>query len=140
MIDNRSRISGMSLLLKMSKKRNLFLISLSISLIYIVLSLKGVEAGNDFLVIIGLFGFFSFFTTPILFLYFFANGRYDPSNFFKSILSETKSVEVKKKSPTQPKANPVVETNQDGQRMNNRNNARGKKRSSRKKFPRRKNS
>ena len=126
--------------MKMSKRRNLFLISLSISLIYIVLSLGGVEAGNDFLVIIGLFGFFSFFTTPILFLYFFANGRYDPTNIFKSILSESKSVEVKSKSPTQPKANPVLETNQDDKRMNNRNNARKKERRTRREFSTKKNS
>ena len=106
----------------MRKKRNLFLISLSITLLYILLSLRGADAGNNVLVIIGLFGFFSLFTTPILFLSILVNSRDDLPNIVKSILPETKSTKVNMKSSNRQEANKVVTTNQSDQRMNNRNN------------------
>tara|TARA_A100001011_G_scaffold34165_1_gene32602 strand:- start:12 stop:404 length:393 start_codon:yes stop_codon:yes gene_type:complete len=106
----------------MRKRRNLFLISLSIALIYIVLSLRGADAGNNVLVIIGLFGFFSLFTTPILFLSILVNNRDDLPNIVKSILPETKSTEVNTKASNRLEANKVVTNNQSDQRMKNRNN------------------
>ena len=106
----------------MRKRRNLFLISLSIALIYIVLSLRGADAGNNVLVIIGLFGFFSLFTTPILFLSILVNNRDDLPNIVKSILPETKSTEVNTKPSNRLEANKVVTNNQSDQRMKNRNN------------------
>ena len=106
----------------MRKRRNLFLISLSISLIYIVLSLRGADAGNNVLVIISLFGFFSLFTTPILFLSILVNNRDDLPNIVKSILPETKSTEVNTKPSNRLEANKVVTNNQSDQRMNNQNN------------------
>tara|TARA_A100001015_G_scaffold321383_1_gene451843 strand:+ start:3858 stop:4232 length:375 start_codon:yes stop_codon:yes gene_type:complete len=124
----------------MRKRRNLFLISLSIALIYIVLSLRGADAGNNVLVIIGLFGFFSLFTTPILFLSILVNNRDDLPNIVKSILPETKSTEVNTKPSNRLEANKVVTNNQSDQRMNNQNNDQKRNRRNRRKLSTRKNS
>jgi len=110
---------------------------------YIVLSLRGADAGNNILVIIGLFGFFSLFTTPILFLSILVNNRDDLPNIVKRILPETKSTEVNTKDSNRLEANKVVTSNQSDQRMNNRNNYQKRNRrnrSNRRKLSTRKNS
>ena len=71
---------------KAAKRRNLFLISLTISLIYLILSLKGADAGNSVFLIIGLLGFFSLFTTPILLFSFFINSKYELKKGKESII------------------------------------------------------
>ena len=119
---------------KAAKRQNLFLVSLSISLIYIILSLKGAEAGNSFLLIIGLLGFLSLLTTPILIISFFVNSGYDSSNNVKSILPDTKSSKVNT-NPTNPQeVNEASVNNQSDQIVNNRNNHRKKNRRKRRKL------
>ena len=103
-----------------TKRRNLFLISLTISLIYIILSLKGADAGNSVFLIIGLLGFFSLFTTPILLFSFFINSGYDFPNIVKSILPETKSSKVNTTPSNRREANKASSTNQSDQITNDR--------------------
>ena len=119
---------------KAAKRQNLFLISLSITLIYIILSLKGADAGNSFLLIIGLLGFLSLITTPILIVSFFLNSGYDSSNIVKSILPDTKSSKVNTNPSNPPEANEASVNNQSDQIVNNRNNHRKKNRRKRRKL------
>ena len=115
---------------KAAKRRNLFLISLTISLIYIILSLKGADAGNSVFLIIGLLGFFSLFTTPILLFSFFINSRYEPPNIVKSILPETKSSKVNTTPSNRGEANKASSNYQSDQMTNDRKKNRGTRRKS----------